>query len=100
MLDTSETATNVGDSDGTGVKLSARDATCDVGLTDGLGSWSDMSSRHKDMSNFRNGTDTTADAMRSILLHVKIPRKCKSYLLEQEDATWSAQKLCGHAGHA
>ena len=50
-------------SDGPGVKLGARDAT------DGLGSWSDASSRHRDAPDIRIGTDMTADATRSIGTH-------------------------------
>ena len=53
----------MGVSDGPGVKLSARDAT------DGLGSWSDASSRHRDVSDIQIGMNMTADATRSLSTH-------------------------------
>ena len=53
----------MGVSDGPGVKLGARDAT------DGLGSWSDALSRHRDAPDIQIGTDMTVDATRSIGTH-------------------------------
>ena len=63
VLDTSETAT-VGVSDGPGVKLGARD------VTDGLGSWSDASSRHRDAPDIRigNGHDCRCNAIHGYTL--------------------------------
>ena len=55
-----------GGGNGTGAKLDAGDARCDVVATDGLGNWSDALRGHGDTPGIPNSTNMTGNATGSI----------------------------------
>ena len=89
VLNASETAAMV-----TVMVLGTRDVKCDVDATDGLGSWSDVTSGHRDVADIQNGTDTTADACQNTTKTRNLP------VGAGEMQPGPVQKPCRHAKHA
>ena len=65
MLNTCKTA-DMGDGDGTGARSDAGGARHDGAGPNGHANQSDVSSRHRDVPDIQNGTNTTADATETI----------------------------------